>query len=473
MPGIHPSTASHRLNILPSSRPVRRKVWRFHPDRQKIIQSEVNKLLDVRFIREVEYPEWLANVVVVPKKEGRWRVCVDYTNLNNACPKDSFPLPRINQIVDSIVGHGMLSFLDAFSGYHQIPMAPADEEKTAFITPHGLYCYKVMSFGLKNTSATYQRLMTKIFKPLIGRMVEVYIDDIVVKNKTREEHTHHLQEVFHLLRRYDMRLNPSKCAFGSAFEKIKHYLTQPPILSSPQPDERLYMYIAPSDDRCGNKIFKDRTDCLSLAKRLPEAPLVFPSLPNSRTYRPAPPKHPAQTGPVQKDATMGHRFERSGGPYEPTEPPGRQVLEWVCCYNLQLTNNWSRSSGSDSPHQTTKLKYGAKDERMSQYLTKVRDTLKQLDEWTIKKVSRVDNIQADALAGITTSFSIREAILLPIQVQANPSITQSPACNAIKESQEWTSVIKEYLRTGTLPELDAIYFTVHQSSSSDLLMSLE
>ena len=110
---------------------------------------------------------------------------------------------------------------------------------------------------------------------------------------------------------------------------------------------------------------------------------------------------------------------------------------------------------------------------MSQYLTKVRDTLKQLDEWTIKKVSRVDNIQADALAGITTSFSIREAILLPIQVQANPSITQSPACNAIKESQEWTSVIKEYLRTGTLPELDAIYFTVHQSSSSDLLMSLE
>ena len=234
MPGIHPSTASHRLNILPSSRPVRRKVRRFHPDRQKIIQSEVNKLLDVRFIREVEYPEWLANVVVVPKKEGRWRVCVDYTNLNNACPKDSFPLPRINQIVDSIVGHGMLSFLDAFSGYHQIPMAPADKEKTAFITPHGLYCYKVMSFGLKNTGATYQRLMTKIFKPLIGRMVEVYIDDIVVKNKTREEHTHHLQEVFHLLRRYDMRLNPSKCAFGvSAGKFVGFMVTQRGIEVSP------------------------------------------------------------------------------------------------------------------------------------------------------------------------------------------------------------------------------------------------
>ena len=95
----------------------------------------------------------------------------------------------------------MLSFLDAFSGYHQIPMALTDEEKTAFITPHGLYCYKVMPFRLKNAGATYQRLMTKIFKPLVGRTVEVYIDDIVVKSKTREEHAHHLQKVFHLLRR--------------------------------------------------------------------------------------------------------------------------------------------------------------------------------------------------------------------------------------------------------------------------------
>ena len=152
--------------------------------------------------------------MVVPKKEGKWQVCVDYTNLNNACPKDSFPLPRIDQIVDFTARQGMLSFLVAFFGYHQIPMAPANEEKTAFITPYGLYCYKVMSFGLKNVGATYQRLMTKIFRPLVGRTVEVYIDDIVVKSKTREYHAHHLQEFFHLLRRYGMKLNPSKCAFG-------------------------------------------------------------------------------------------------------------------------------------------------------------------------------------------------------------------------------------------------------------------
>ena len=162
--------------------------------------------------------------MVVPKKEGKWRVCVDYTNLNNACPKDSFPLSRIDQIVDSTAGQGMLSFLDAFSGYHQIPMSPADEEKTAFITPHDLYCYKVMSFRLKNAGATYQRLMTKIFKPLVGRIIEVYIDDIVVKSKTREEHVLQLQEVFHLLRKYGMKLNPSKCAFSVSVGKFLGFM---------------------------------------------------------------------------------------------------------------------------------------------------------------------------------------------------------------------------------------------------------
>ena len=103
--------------------------------------------------------------MVVPKKGGKWRVCIDYTDLNEACPKSSFPLPRIDQIVNSIAGHGILSFPDAFSGYHHIPMHQLDAEKTTFITftPHWLYCYNVMPFGLKNVGATYQRLVTEIF----------------------------------------------------------------------------------------------------------------------------------------------------------------------------------------------------------------------------------------------------------------------------------------------------------------------
>ena len=149
-----------------------------------------------------------------PEKGNKWRVCVDYKDLNEACPKDSFPLPRIDQIVDTSVGHGMLSFLDAFSGYHQIPMHLPDVEKTTFITLYRLFCYNVMSFSLKNVRATYQRLVTKIFRPLLEKTIEVYIDDMLVKSKERPDHAKHLQEAFEFLRAYNIKLNPSKCAFG-------------------------------------------------------------------------------------------------------------------------------------------------------------------------------------------------------------------------------------------------------------------
>ena len=138
-------------------------------------------------------------MVVVPKKGGKWRVCVDYTNFNEACPKDSFPLPLIDQIVDAIAWHSILSFLDAFSGYHQIPLHLPDMEKTTFITPHGLYYYNVMPFGLKNVRATYQRMVTKIFRPLMVKSMQVYIDDMLVKSKERLDHRRHLQETFKLL----------------------------------------------------------------------------------------------------------------------------------------------------------------------------------------------------------------------------------------------------------------------------------
>ena len=128
----------------------------------------------------------------VPKKGGKWRVCIDYTDLNEACLKDSFHLLCIDQIVDATIGHDILSFLDAFSRYHQIPMHPHDVEKTAFITPHGLYYYNVMSFGLKNAGVTYQMMVTKIFRSLIGKSMEVYIDDMLVKSKERLDRTRHL-----------------------------------------------------------------------------------------------------------------------------------------------------------------------------------------------------------------------------------------------------------------------------------------
>jgi hypothetical protein len=134
------------------------------------------------FIREVDYPEWLVNVVLVKKTTGKWRMCVDFTNLNKACPKDSFPFPWIDLLVDSTSGHELLTFMDAFSGYNQIHMNEIDQEKTSFITDRGLYCYKMMPFGLKNAGATYQMLVNKMFRDQIGRNVEVYVDDMLVKS---------------------------------------------------------------------------------------------------------------------------------------------------------------------------------------------------------------------------------------------------------------------------------------------------
>ena len=121
--------------------------------------------------------------MVAKKKNGKWWVCVDFIDLNKVCPKDLFPFSRIDQLVDTTVGHPRMSFLDAFQGYHQIPLALDVQEKTSFVTPIGNYHYKVMSFDLKNARFTYQRMMTKMFESQMGKNIEVYIDDMVVKSK--------------------------------------------------------------------------------------------------------------------------------------------------------------------------------------------------------------------------------------------------------------------------------------------------
>ena len=148
---------------------------------------------NVGFIEEAHYTTWLSNVVLVKKANGKWRMCVDYTDLNKACPRDA--------------GNKVLSFLDVYSSYNQIPMDTSDMNKTAFITDDANYFYKVMSFGLKNAGATYQQLMDKVFNHLMGKCVKVYVDDMVVKSPSHHQHAQNLSAVFSALRRYNLRLN--------------------------------------------------------------------------------------------------------------------------------------------------------------------------------------------------------------------------------------------------------------------------
>ena len=150
MPGIDPEIIMHKLQVDPLHQPVRQKRRKFAPERDSVINDEVKGLLGVGFIRELQYPEWLANVVVVKKKNGKWRVCIDFTDLNKSFPKDPFPLRHIEKLVNATAGHQLMSIMDTFSGYNQILMHPEDQEKTSFRTSRGIYCYKVMPFGLKN-----------------------------------------------------------------------------------------------------------------------------------------------------------------------------------------------------------------------------------------------------------------------------------------------------------------------------------
>ena len=221
MGGIDLAIITHKLNVSPSFKPVKQKRRSFAPEIQKAINEEVDKLLQAGAIREVEYPEWLANVVLVKKVNDKWRLCIDFIDINRACPKDSFPLPRIDLNVDAIAGHELLSFMDAFSGYNQINMDPDDQEKTSFVTGQGTYCYRVMPFGLKNAGATYQRLVNRMFQKQIGASMEVYIDDMLVKSTTVELHITHMFETFQIL---SMKLNPAKCAFGVSSGKFLGFI---------------------------------------------------------------------------------------------------------------------------------------------------------------------------------------------------------------------------------------------------------
>ncbi|KAG7583777.1 Reverse transcriptase domain [Arabidopsis suecica] len=235
MPGIDPTIASHELNVDPTFKPVKQKRRKLGPERAKAVNDEVDKLLSAGSITEVKYPEWLANPVVVKKKNGKWRVCVDFTDLNKACPKDSYPLPHIDRLVEATAGNDLLSFMDAFSGYNQILMHKDDQEKTSFITDRGTYCYKVMPFGLKNAGATYQRLVNKMFAEQLGRTVEVYIDDMLVKSLKASDHVQHLRRCFDVLNDYKMKLNPAKCTFGvTSGEFLGYVVTRRGIEANPK-----------------------------------------------------------------------------------------------------------------------------------------------------------------------------------------------------------------------------------------------
>ena len=224
MPGLDPEIAAHKIPLYPDAKPKKQKLRRMRPDMSLKIKEEVVKMWEAGFLEVSVHPEWVANIVPVPKKNGKVRVCVDYRDLNQASPKDDFPLPHIDVLVDNTAKNHRFSFMDGYSGYNQILMDVEDKAKTTFITPWGTFCYKVMPFGLKNAGATYQRAMVTLFHDMMHKEIEVYVDDMVAKSKEDESHVAVLQKLFERLRKHRLRLNPNKCVFGGSSGRLLGFI---------------------------------------------------------------------------------------------------------------------------------------------------------------------------------------------------------------------------------------------------------
>ena len=224
MPGIDLDIAQHHIDTYDHTVPVKKKVGRMRTKWLLKIKEEVTKQLKLGFIKPINQVEWIANIVPVPKKDAKVRMCVDFRDLNKASPKGDFPLPHIDVLVDNTVGSALMSFMDGFLGYKQIKMAPKYMTKTTFTTKWGIYCYTVMPFGLKNARAIYQRKAPALLHDMMYNEVEVYVDDMIVKYKDRENHTTSLRKFFKRIKKYRLRLNPQKCTFGVTAGKLLGFL---------------------------------------------------------------------------------------------------------------------------------------------------------------------------------------------------------------------------------------------------------
>jgi len=199
----------HKIELLPNAKSIRAKQGRWNPRYTTMVKEELDKLLEVGFIRLVETTEWVFPVELTLKKNGKLRVCVNYKALNKVTKKDRYPLPFCEEILEKVAGHKMYTFGNGYRGYHQVKIAPEDQLKTTFTTPWGTFCYTIMPFGLCNVPRTFQRLMNKVFDPFLGLFLWVFIDNFGVYSD-RASHLAKFELVFQRLDSSEMTLSPKK-----------------------------------------------------------------------------------------------------------------------------------------------------------------------------------------------------------------------------------------------------------------------
>ncbi|GKV35987.1 hypothetical protein SLEP1_g44174 [Rubroshorea leprosula] len=447
-------------------------------DVEEVIKEEVEKLLQAGFVRRVDYCEWVANSVLVKKANGKWRMCIDYTNLNDACPKDCSPMPNIDKLVEAASGNERLSLLDAYSGYHQVPMALEDEEKTSFYAGDEIYCYVMMPFGLKNAGATYQKMVTIVFRAQISRNLEVYVDDIVVKSLKAEDHLTDLEETFKNLRKNRMRLNPAKCIFGVESgkflgfmvsrrgievnpEKIKAVAEMEPP-KSVKDIQRLIGRVA----ALHRFISKSADKCLPFFKIMRSAAQKDESGPYHSTPNPEP-----NEWTLYVDGASSSKGSGAGALL--IDPDGYRS-EHALKFNFDATNNMAEYEAlllglqlalelkisaiqvySDSQLVVNQIKSLCEvvDPVMMKYVALVAELKCRFQRFCLSKIPRAENEQVDSLSKFASNSSLNSRSVF-VEVLDAPSFTKLRVMEISTDpsTPSWTDSTVSFLRDGVIPE---------------------
>ncbi|GAU45489.1 hypothetical protein TSUD_191080 [Trifolium subterraneum] len=503
MLGLDPDIACHQLTVDEAASVVVQCRRRQSPEKMEAAEKAVKDLLEANFISEAKYTTWLSNVVLVKKSNGKWRMCVDYTDLNRACPKDAYPLPCIDRLVDNSSGFKLLSFLDAYSGYNQIPMAVADRTKTGFMTESGKYYYNVMLFSLKNAGATYQRMMNKVFRGEIGDMLEVYTDYMIVKSHEEVDHTIHLQKVFEQARKVNMRFNPEKCTFGIRAGKfLGFYLTERRIEANPDKC-RAFTEFPTSNDKKSIQTLNGMLTALSrfVAKSAQHA------LPLFKLLR----KESAFEWTEECEQALQHLKKAISEPTVLSRPDVGEVLYLylvVASEAVSATLIRETLEGQKPVYFTSKAlqgpklryqrikkaeyeaflaglrlvedvgakeikiytdsqlvasqvlgEYQAKNDNLSEYLALVKERITKLDSAEIQHVPREHNKQADILSKLASTKRKNGNKSVIQEILSHPSI-QKPTrvldINVIGDINCWMTPVYNYLAHGTLPNDDVL-----------------
>ncbi|GJV95220.1 reverse transcriptase domain-containing protein [Tanacetum coccineum] len=488
-----PFNMEHKLNEYSHIKPIKQNKRGIGPYRNMAACKETEELMKAWILQKVKHQTWVANPVMVKKSDGGWRMCVDFTDINNAYPKDYYPLPEIDWKIESLSGFRLKCFLDAYKGYHQIQMAKEDEDKTAFYAGEGVFCYKNMPFRLKNEGATYQRLVDKVSSHQIGRNLEAYVDDMVIKR--------------HLVTKQGIKANPSKVkavtdldqprtlkdiqslngklaalswflskgaerslAFfkvlkgckdkkniqwttkaNKALEKMKKLIQDLPTLTSPRVGETLTMHLAALKERRIAKwaIELGERDIAFLRRNEKETPSDFlVEIPFKDNEKKEIPKEVTDSNSKWRLYTdRASNSDGLGAGLMLIDLEGLRIAQEMEIVKVVIFR--------DSQFLVNQIKgtFAAKQTSIKDYLQNIKTTLRGFEEYTVEHVRKNQNKKADTLsklASMTFEHLTKEVL---VEILTKRSILEKEILKVdMLDRKSWMDLIHEYLLIGLLPE---------------------